>query len=81
MRQPFGHFRGLALVDLLDLAVLITDDRDIFLCQPGLLSELLLERQSLIHVVLLGLGLSLMRRQASRTDLLSHCMVLLPDLL
>ena len=72
MRQPLGHFRGLPLVDLLDLAVLVTDDRDVLLCQSSLLSELLLERQSLVHVVLLGLGLSLMRSQASRTDLLSH---------
>ena len=72
MRQPFGHFRSLPLVDLLDLAVLVTDDRDVLLCQSGLLSELLLERQSLVHVVLLGLGLSLMRGQASCAYLLSH---------
>ena len=81
MRQPLGHFRGLSLVDFLHLAVLVTDYRDVFLRQSCLLSELLLERQSLIHVVLLGLGLGLMRGQASRADLLSHGMVLLPNLL
>ena len=80
MGQAFLHLRRLPLVNLLHLAVLITNDRDVLLSQASLLSELLLESERLVDIVLLGLGLRLLRMEAGCADLLSHCLILLANL-
>jgi len=80
MGQAFLHLRRLPFVNLLHLAVLITNDRDVLLSQASLLSELLLESECLVDIVLLGLGLRLLRMEAGCADLLSHCLILLANL-
>ena len=79
--QPLRHLSSFPLVDFLHLTVLVTDDRDILLSQPCLLSELILEGKSLVDIVLLCLGLRLLGGQTGGTHLLSHSIVLLSDLL
>ena len=75
------HVSHLPLVDLLHLAVLVPNDRDVFLGEARLLAELFLEGERLIDVVLTRLRLGLQRGQGGSADLLAHREVLLPNLL
>ena len=75
------HLSRLSLIDLLHLPVLIPDDRDILLGEACLFSELLLEGQCLIYIVLFCLSFSFLCGEGSLTDLFTHGRILLSDLL
>ena len=75
------HLSRLSLIDLLNLPVLIPDNRDVLLGEACLFSELLLEGQRLIYIVLLCLSFSFLCGEGGLTNLLTHGRILLSDLL
>ena len=79
--QALLHVSSLSLVNLLHLSILVANDAHILLGDSCLLAELLLEGQSLVHVVLACLSFGLLRRQGGRADLFTHSKVLLTYLL
>ena len=75
------HIGSLTFVDFLNFTVLIANDRDVFLSESGLLSELLLEGKSLSAVILFGLRLRLLLSERSVADLFTHSHVFKSNLL
>ena len=77
--QPLFHLGRFALIDFLNLAVLIPNDRYVFLLQNALLTEAFLILKGLVDVCIFGLVAYRFGLLGRLPDHLTHLLVLLPD--
>ena len=81
MFQTFCHFFHLAFVNLLDFAILVLNDRNVFLLDLGLVTELVLVLKCIMNVVIFSSSFSLLSVLSCLTNLFPHGSVLKSQLL